>query len=173
VVRDSLEHAYPRLTTGSYRVTSPADRSYNCVAWAAEDTTRWWWPDPMQVHYWPERVRRSATLAAFVEAFSLLGYTICATPDYERGYEKVAIYSLGDGSLTHVARQLRKGKWTSKLGSSVDIRHDTLERLHGEAYGEAVHFLKRQRVNRLRKMLHDFGRFLQRITCRRVLVPDR
>jgi hypothetical protein len=133
------------------------------VAWAAEDTGRWWWPDPLQIGYWPETVPRSATLAAFEVAFSLLGYTVCTTPDYEAGYEKVAIYSLRDGTLTHVARQLRNGKWTSKLGSSVDIRHDTLERLHGEKYGEAVHFLKRQRANYLSKMLHDFAKFLQRI----------
>src|SRR5713101_10154879 len=40
--------------TGAYRVTSPATRNYNCVAWAASRTDRWWWPSPFA--YWPAGV---------------------------------------------------------------------------------------------------------------------
>jgi hypothetical protein len=36
--------AFPRLSSENHHVTSPESRDYNCVAWAAEDTTRWWQP---------------------------------------------------------------------------------------------------------------------------------
>ena len=49
-----LEIALPGLAGTNYRVTSPADDGYNCIAWAATETDRWWWPDPFGAGYWPE-----------------------------------------------------------------------------------------------------------------------
>ena len=41
--------AFPRLTTSNYRVTSPANGDYNCIAWSAGDTEHWWQPNV----FWP------------------------------------------------------------------------------------------------------------------------
>lgn len=161
MVKDLLEQAYPSLTRGSYEIRSPEDNSYNCVAWAAEDISRWWWPDFLQIAYWPETVPRVETPAAFVQTFNLIGYMVCETPDYERCYEKIAIYSR-DATLTHVAKQLANGRWTSKLGESVDIEHDTLSGLR-DLYGEPIIFLKRPRANRLSRILLALAKWLKRI----------
>ena len=45
----SIEAAFPALVGTGYFVTSPATPEYNCIAWAAGETDRWWWPDPMGV----------------------------------------------------------------------------------------------------------------------------
>jgi hypothetical protein len=42
---EGIEARFPGLRTSSFRVTSPATRDYNCVAWAARDTAHWWRPD--------------------------------------------------------------------------------------------------------------------------------
>ena len=43
---EPIDAIFPGLRNSAYRVTSPAARDYNCIAWAAGDATRWWWPDP-------------------------------------------------------------------------------------------------------------------------------
>jgi hypothetical protein len=40
-----LQTLFPGLRTTLSRVTSPADRKYNCIAWAANDASDWWWPE--------------------------------------------------------------------------------------------------------------------------------
>jgi len=44
---------------------------------------------------------------------------------------------------THAARQLSSGQWTSKLGRSEGIEHDTPDDVAGGFYGEVVQFMKR------------------------------
>lgn len=110
-------------------MTSPSDRRYNCIAWTAADETRWWWPDPDNVAYWPEKVPREETIEAFVDAYRTLGYSPCADGEHELGHEKVALYAL-QRVPTHAARQLADGRWSGKLGRSVDIAH-SLEALDG------------------------------------------
>ena len=39
-----LQTLFPGLRTAPFRITSPADLKYNCIAWAADDTSNWWWP---------------------------------------------------------------------------------------------------------------------------------
>ena len=68
-----FEHLFPTLAKGKYRITSPRDDDYNCIAWAAGDRSNWWWPGPDLVkEYWPPGVPRSETLAAFQAVFALL-----------------------------------------------------------------------------------------------------
>lgn len=138
-----LYGAFPALQASEHLVTSPEDRSYNCIAWAAGDSSRWWWPDPEEVAYWPASVERAETTASFVAAFSLLGYAVCPTSDLEPGLEKVALY-LRNGRPTHAARQLRNGKWSSKFGRLEDVEH-TLDSLAGGPYGEVGAVLSRPR----------------------------
>ena len=58
--------------------------------------------------------------------------------------EKVALFVRPDGTPTHAARQLRDGRWTSKLGRDRDISHKMVVDLAGEAYGEPAAYLKRE-----------------------------
>jgi len=140
---DYLESLFPGLRGSGYAVTSPEDIRYNCLAWAAEDTERWWWSD--EDSHWPEGAAREETIAAFVAAYGELGFVSCDGPLIEEGYEKIVIYASPDGTPTHVARQLQSGLWSSKLGQLQDVEH-RLEDLVGSLYGHCSHFLKRERV---------------------------
>jgi hypothetical protein len=141
---EPIEALFPGLRTSPFRVTSPASRDYNCVAWAAGDTARWWWPDPDaddDASFWPPGVPREETVDAFVAAFATLGYAPCSGEDLEPGFSKVALFAEG-GVPMHAARQLPGGRWTSKLGNREDVEHD-LNAVSGEAYGTVVMVLKR------------------------------
>ena len=146
--RDSLpsSSAFPRLHPGNHEITSPSTPRYNCIAWAAGDDRRSWWPDVDEVAYWPSNVARVETMEAFVEAFQTLGYLTCEDSEFEPGNEKVALYA-HRGMPTHAARQLPDGRWSSKLGRSVDIAH-TLDALDGSLYGTAMLCRKPMRKQR-------------------------
>ena len=138
-----FEISFPRLPVDGYAITSPPDRRYNCIAWAAGDQTRWWWPDASECGYWPESLSREWTTSAFIAAFATLGYAVCETGELADGVEKVALY-VANGRPTHAARQLDDGAWSSKCGRAEDIRH-VLTSLAGEIYGEPTIFLARPR----------------------------
>ncbi len=130
---------FPRLTEGNHRNTSPPDVGYNCVAWTAGDTERWWQPGV----YWPvDASRDNHDIGALEEAFRALGYGECPDGRPEPGFEKIALYGYGF-IYTHAARQLPNGKWTSKLGKTEDVEHDTADDVAGGVYGEVVEFMKR------------------------------
>ncbi len=40
----AIEALFPGLMRKNYRVTSPATDVYNCIAWAAQRVSEWWWP---------------------------------------------------------------------------------------------------------------------------------
>lgn len=138
--------SFPNLQKADYRVTSEATPQYNCIAWAAGENGRWWWPDPMVQAYWPADIPREATLEAFVQVYAKLGYRFCESGELEPAYEKIALFALSDGVPTHAARQLRNGNWTSKLGTQEDIEH-SLKDLEGPQYGAVVRFLRRPFAN--------------------------
>jgi hypothetical protein len=139
-----LEQVFPGLHGTGYQVTSPQVDRYNCIAWAADDTYHWWWPDePDQPDsaYWPPGVTRTVTLEAFCQAFATLGYAVCDHEWPEAGYQKIALFALA-GVPKHAARQISSGRWTSKLGPMEDIEHE-LHDLTGLAYGSVVLVMKR------------------------------
>lgn len=143
----SRERAFPKLAAAGYTKTSdetPPNGEYNCIAWAAADTSHgFWWPHPDG--YWPFWLRRELTIECFVRAFRWLGYRKCGHSRREFAYEKVALYALGSVP-THMARQLRDGTWTSKLGHWEDIVHFTLDALESygsNAYGRPVLYMRR------------------------------
>ena len=138
---NGLEIEFPNLSQTSYQITSPHDKKYNCIAWAARDQNNWWWPIGA---FWPPRVQRALSLDAFVEAYATIRYSPCENGEYEDGFEKVAIYVDSNHEPKHAARQIGKDIWTSKLGRDIDLSHE-LEGLEGAAYGSAVMFLKRRK----------------------------
>jgi hypothetical protein len=132
---------FPYLDSEGFTPTSPRNPRYNCIAWAAGQTARWWWPDPQGQAFWPAGVPRALTIAAFIATYQTLGFLPCPDGSLEAGFEKIAIYALG-GAPTHAARQLTDGTWTSKLGRSVDLS-TTLRGVEGRLYGSVCQFLKR------------------------------
>lgn len=86
-----IKKLFPELTSSNFRITSDPTEEYNCIAWAADDTDAWWWPDPQYVAYWPSNVARVETIDAFVEVFELFGYTICTDGMHEKDVEKITI----------------------------------------------------------------------------------
>lgn len=147
---DHLECKFPNLKQEKFEITSEATPGYNCIAWAANDTSKYWWPRgfqpyPARYYYWPRNLPRVSTLDNFIQAFVLLGYERCGTSELQQGYEKVAIYVDTRSVPTHMARQLESGAWTSKLGDDEDIEHSELASVEGASYGRAHTFLKRLR----------------------------
>jgi hypothetical protein len=141
---ERIEQIFPGLRGQAYQVTSPPDTVYNCIAWAAGDTTQWWSPSEIAMRrrvYWPPGVPREETLEAFREAFATLGYVVCNDDRLEAGFEKIAVFALL-GAAKHAARQLPSGRWTSKLGEREDIEH-ALHDLTGMVYGSVALVLKR------------------------------
>ena len=139
-----IDALFPGLQSSGYRVTSSRTLDYNCIAWAAGDTTRWWWPDPdpnNAAAFWPAAVSRQETVSSFLSALGTIGFTPCADDSPELGFEKVALFAL-NGIPTHAARQLANGRWTSKIGALEDIEH-TLHELSGGEYGSVVQVLRR------------------------------
>lgn len=145
LMRDLLEQLFPRLQTAGFDITSPRDSRYNCVAWAAEDTRRWWWPGEPPFSFWPAGVQREESVASFIEAFATLGYQVTESGGHDPHFERVAIFASNDGVPTHMARQLPDGSWTSKLGQLEDIAHRDVAGVTGVDYGAVAAFLQRPR----------------------------
>ncbi|HEV3080765.1 MAG TPA: hypothetical protein VGY66_13335 [Gemmataceae bacterium] len=143
---NEIEAIFPKLRTSPYRVTSPRTKDYNCIAWAAGDVSRWWWPDDdtdNDAIHWPPGIALEETVSAFVAAFATLGYSACANEAYEVGLEKIALFADATGLPTHAARQAPNGRWTCKLGFLEDIEHG-LHDLDGSMYGAVARILARK-----------------------------
>lgn len=131
--------AFPRLSPDNHRITSPDDPLYNCIAWAAGDTTQWWEPGD----YWPDPAWAGGYQAGdLIRMFEAVGFVICEPSDPTPGFEMIAVYARS-GTMTHAARRLPSGKWTSKLGGQEDIEHDAADGIGGGAYGEVFAYMKR------------------------------
>jgi len=145
LMRDRIQQLFPQLKTAGFEITSPRDPRYNCIAWAAGDTRRWWWPGEVPFSFWPAGVLREESVANFIQAFATLGYEPAASGTHDLNYEKLALFASADGVPTHMARQLAQGAWTSKLGTLEDIAHIDVSGISGSDYGEVVTFLQRRR----------------------------
>lgn len=144
------ENVFPSLFANGYAVMSEEDFQYNCIAWAAgdENTQNWWTPFSLgHGYYWPEGLPKRADLDTFAKLYEICGgYTGCETGELESGFEKIALDVGNDGEVTHAARQIPDGTWTSKLGEWEDINHRAPESLCGPDYGTVAKFLKRDRT---------------------------
>lgn len=170
-----LETILPILRRRDYQVIgAPTDR-FNCIAFAAGDTTRWWMPTAVELHlaaefwprlvvarnaYWPPGIDGSGSLASYIAAFGTLGYQVCdPDPALQPSIEKIALYAFlederaecgfdGLGDVCHVARQLPDGRWASKCGEYETIAHNSPHDLVGTAghgYGIITRYMSRAR----------------------------
>ena len=138
-----IEDELPHLASEGYQVTSEPDGDYNCIAYAAGETDRWWSHVERADYYWPEHASRTPAIASLIEAFTGLGYEVCENASHEPGFKRIALYADGQGNWTHAAVQLPGGSWSSKLGPDEDISHQTPESLDRDAYGEVHCFMRR------------------------------
>lgn len=138
----ALRGPFPNLSPENSNLTSPVDEGYNCIAWAAGDTGRWWWPDAQEQNYWPPNIPRIENLECFELAYQHLGYSSRTDSTLESGSEKIAIFANEQGKPTHASRQLPNGWWTSKLGPQIDIEHE-LTAVEGPTYGKVAIILAR------------------------------
>ncbi len=132
---------FPNTRIEPFVLTSHVDVNYNCIAWAAEDTTRWYEPDPDGYYYWPNEVEREYKVEAYINLYKHLGYERCETSDLEEGFLKIAIFA-NNNMPTHAARQLENGKWTSKLGRNIDVEHSMFSMENG-FYGQVIQYMRR------------------------------
>jgi hypothetical protein len=142
------DHHFPNLRRiGFQRTSEPA--YYNCIAYAAGDFQRRWWPGEYHPDwsddYWPPNAPSNESLEAFASALATVGYSRCPDDRLNAGFEKVALYAK-DGAITHAAVQQEDGAWRSKLGADEDIEH-SLEALTGPLYGAVIAYFSRPRRN--------------------------
>ena len=90
----AIELKFPHASRLGYVITSPINRFYNCIAWAAQDDQRWWWPDLGFQAYWPSEAPRVCTVEAFIIAYHTVGYEQCSDGEHEDGYQKITIYTV-------------------------------------------------------------------------------
>lgn len=141
--RLAIVELFPNVDNAQFEITSPRDFTYNCIAWAANDNGRWWWPGDNPFMFWPKGCERVEAKDAFIAAFGTIGYSESTYVEESERYEYVAIFFL-DSVPTHASRQLKNGSWTSKLGEEWDISH-SIDGLNGTEYGEPDIYMKRAR----------------------------
>lgn len=140
-----IEQVFPLLGHDGFEITSAEDVRYNCIAYACNDITRWWWPTNRHGTYWPATVPMEETVAAFEALFQTLGYRRCKSVRPQRTFERIAIFERA-GIPTHAARQLQDGRWCSKLGRHEDIEHLLLHGLEQSQYGTVFIVMRRRRA---------------------------
>jgi hypothetical protein len=126
-----------------YRATSKPATDYNCFAWAVGETHRRWDPTRERSgrNFWPV-ASRSTRLGDVITVFESVGFRQVDAPRRAAGAQTIVLYASA-GHVTHAARLLENGLWTSKLGDDIDIEHDTLDALAGGLYGEPAATLER------------------------------
>lgn len=159
-----MEQVFPGLRGSRYEEKSPSTVNYNCIAWAAGETHRCWWPIDHPRYYWPIHISKEESIPCFLRTFQEeFGYEVCPDGQLQRGYEKVALFVDAQQIPTHMARQLPTGVWTSKLGDFQDIEHHTLEALEGNTYGTVARYMRRRMPDAKPALRKRIAKLLARI----------
>ena len=131
---------FPKLSTEDFEAVDQSEPRYNCIAYAAGDIAKWWWPDG--INYWPPWATLDNRIESLKEAFTGLGYNPCDDSDTEEGYQKVALYE-HQGRFKHAALQMPSGRWRSKMGKGPVVEHNSPESLANGIYGCPTVFMRR------------------------------
>lgn len=134
-----LKKAFPNLVL---QITSPMDPRYNCIAWAMGTQMIWVDHNVVVGHWWPEGIPREDSCRALEQAFRRVGFVDCPGPEYEEGYDKVALYGQ-NGHWQHASRILSTGLEHSKFGQNHDGVHEK-NCFNGTIYGEVYLYMKRR-----------------------------
>lgn len=134
---------FPNICDVQNKKTSEATSTYNCIAWAFEESHRIWWP--CKRGYWPTSFDSLTVAEAFDKWFAEDGWEETKDATVEPDVKKIALYML-NGDPTHAARQLSTGLWTSKLGwdpsFGIDLSHQLAD-LDGPSYGQFTKIYKK------------------------------
>src|SRR5262245_52213455 len=94
--RAHFEREFPRLKGTQFTIAGPATRQYNYIAWALSDSTVNYWPVRSINNYWPRRLPLELSVSNFSRLIVMHGFSECATDTHEDGWEKVALFAIGD-----------------------------------------------------------------------------
>ena len=99
--------------------------------------------------HWPEGLPHDREPDTLRELFRREGFVGCEDGRLDPVMVKIALYQMRDDEggyiWTHVARQLKTGLWTSKLGSSYEVTHRSIGDLEGELYGAVYAYMAKPR----------------------------
>ena len=137
---DLLTAAFPKLASEDFEIVEQPSEQYNCIAYAAGDTSQWWDHSPR--HYWPAHATRSSSIENLKEVFIGLGFEQCQDSSAEDDYQKIALYEQ-QGVWTHAAVQTPSGRWRSKMGQGPVIEHSSPESLSSGPYGNPTITMRR------------------------------
>ena len=135
-----LNVEFLNLRAEGFTVVDPPSDRYNCIAYAAGDTSKWWDHTPRR--YWPPYATRSPSIESLQEVFAGLGFGECDDGSLVAGYQKVALYE-DDGEYQHASIQMPNGAWRSKMGPGPVIEHRSPESLSRGIYGNATTFMRK------------------------------
>ena len=137
---DLLTTAFPNLANEGFEIVDEPSPRYNCIAYAAGDTGRWWWPDG--INHWPPWATLTNRIESLQEALAGQGYEQCDDGTAEVGYQKVALYE-ARGEMQHAAAQMPNGRWRSKMGRGPVIEHLSPDSLSEGPYGNPTVFMRK------------------------------
>jgi hypothetical protein len=148
---EEIKRWFPDLSDDNFAITSDEAAHYNCIAWAGNDDSQKWEPENLDGRFWPDNLDRDKKLETFIKLYEICGGYLPfenENADLEGGFEKVAIFCTIDTKtmqkeVSHAARQLPSGKWSSKLGDFEDIEHDSLFSMQGVWYGTVCKILRK------------------------------
>ena len=135
-----LNVLFPNLRNEGFTVVDPPSGLYNCIAYAAGDTSQWWDHTPRR--YWPSYATRSERIESLQEVFVGLGFEECDDGTIQSGYQKIVLYE-DQGAWEHASIQMPNGAWRSKMGEGPVIEHLNPESLSGGTYGSPMIYLSR------------------------------
>jgi len=133
----------------------PNSKEYNYVASTFEIDTTAIWPKgtdgwiPLPFPPWPAELPRKLETPIFTEFFAKYGEYDVGSPGPDD--EGIAIYTTAI-EVSHVARKVARGPWTSKLGEDAAIAHRTLQAIEGGAYKNVDLLMRRKPLSRERKV---------------------
>ena len=136
-----LTRTFPNLASEGFDIVDEPSERYNCIAYAAGDTSQWWWPDG--VNYWPPWATPTTRIESLTEAFAGKGYERCDDYEVKDGYHKVALYE-AQGRMQHAASQTPNGRWHSKMGRGPLIEHRDPNSLSRGPYGNPTIIMRRE-----------------------------
>ena len=82
-MRELIEALFPNLSEEDFEIVGQPSTRYNCIAYAAGDTSAWW--EPAERRYWPEYATRSHSIESLIEVFAGLGFQQCQDSSLESG----------------------------------------------------------------------------------------
>lgn len=163
-----LKQWFPHLNRKNalFRVTSPRDESYNCIAWAMGLNDRWVDTDEASGHWWPVKysdVSSQKSKEGLIRAFQTMGFKECDNDNTEKHFDKVALYyNPITNEWTHAARVISPNEYHSKAGKAWDFHHgpgDALTNINSPSisYGNVYTFMKRPKLYRVISLYHRFS----------------